>query len=521
MSLLGQARRTLMTATGFGAVFAHRDELLAERNRLSADLSKLHADHETLRQEHASFQRQLAVAGVLTGSPDAPMRNLAASINSSIHLPSATFFHIVDQRREQFLETKPTLADTLVAIKIINLLIAKHEYFRGSIATTARPVGFMLDPANQCHLGCPSCTNTYNREYSETNFNQWPRGLMSNDTFEKLIGETGPYAFTAHFYNNHEPLLNKQTPAFVRRAADMRIRTFISTNLSFRKIDAEAIVKSGLQDLMVAIDGVSQGVYERYRKGGNVEWVLNNVRAIVAAKEKLNSRTPALRWQYLTFEHNVHEVPEAIRLADEIGFNTFNLGTPNAVSEDDPTVTSVEYKGPAEHRAVTLRPWVPLVFNGDLEHYRDVIQTAIGESAVERWQEQTGGVEQENAKTKDRCDWLNLAVISDANGRIMSCCNADYKILGNLNLSNIATSGGNLMNSGDYRMARKFLFDPATAKAENIGVPDRQQVICARCPARPRPQIGLDAVAGYAVETSTLAHPDMKFLHDWSMHTSV
>jgi hypothetical protein len=77
-------------------------------------------------------------------------------------------------------------------------------------------------------------------------------------------------------------------------------------------------------------------VYERYRRGGRIEWVLDNARAIVAAKRPLKSPPPFMRWQYLTFEHNIHEIGAALELAREIGFDSFNLATPNEVSFDDP-----------------------------------------------------------------------------------------------------------------------------------------------------------------------------------------
>ena len=60
------------------------------------------------------------------------------------------------------MRSQAALAHALIGVKVINLLIAKHEYLRSSVATCARPIGFMLDPANQCHLGCPSCVNSYN-----------------------------------------------------------------------------------------------------------------------------------------------------------------------------------------------------------------------------------------------------------------------------------------------------------------------------------------------------------------------
>jgi hypothetical protein len=96
-------------------------------------------------------------------------------------------------------------------------------------------------------------------------------------------------------------------------------------------------------------------------------------------------------------------------------------------------------------------------------------------------------------------------------GRIVPSCNGDYKASGRFVLSKVETADGNIMNSADYRAARQVLVDPDSA-----GTTD---VICAHCPARPKPQIGLDAVATYLADLPALAADDMVFLHDWSRHS--
>jgi hypothetical protein len=141
---------------------------------------------------------------------------------------------------------------------------------------------------------------------------------------------------------------------------------------------------------MVAADGATQPVYERYRRGGRIEWVLENARVIAAAKRRCGSSTPILRWQYLTFAHNVQEIPGAIELARDIGFDTFTLATPNEVSCDDPSIECVEYPG---ERCVEFRPSPELPFTSDLSPYRDMIEGALSESAIERWQRATDGQE--------------------------------------------------------------------------------------------------------------------------------
>jgi pyruvate-formate lyase-activating enzyme len=253
------------------------------------------------------------------------------------------FLSAIDIAKIKFGRANKSLAAHLRAIKAFNLLVNKHEYLKFAVQKVGRPSGFMLDTVNACQLGCPSCQHTVNAKWAAMTYTPIPAGSLKPDTFDMLMSRVGLYAYTGHFYNNSEPFLNKRTPEYLRKANLFRIRTMISSNMSIPKLDAEAIVASGLDILMTAIDGTTQAIYERYRKGGKLELVFDNVRNIVAAKKRLGSNTPHLRWQFLTFEHNVHQIDDAIKMARALGYDSFNVATPYDVSMDDPSVKAVDH----------------------------------------------------------------------------------------------------------------------------------------------------------------------------------
>jgi MoaA/NifB/PqqE/SkfB family radical SAM enzyme len=351
-----------------------------------------------------------------------------------------------------------------------------------------------------------------NPDFYAATFKVRPMGLMKQDVFSSFINENGLTSFAGHFYNNHEPFLNKRTPDYVRVASDLRIETLISSNLSFSKIDAEAIVASGLKELMVAIDGVTQETYEKYRRGGKIEWVLANARAIAQAKIKLGSATPRLRWQYLTFAHNLHEVPAAIKLAREIGFDTFNLASPHDVSADDPNVVAVEYPGGPDSMAQVFSEPVPFAFTGNLAPYAEAIETRLEENAEAGWLEKTGGIDQ-YSETKDRCDWLYLAPTIDGAGRVDPCCIPDHAGDWTFQFRSLPADAANIMSLPDYEAGRLAVIDPQRLMKE-IG--DKKAPRCHGCHYRPRPQVGLGAIGGYVLNAPELAN--MPFLHGWSAH---
>src|SRR5262249_53553155 len=153
---------------------------------------------------------------------------------------------------------------------------------------------------------------------------------------DALLNRYGPYAIHLVLCNYGEPLLNAQTPKFIRRAKRYLIQTVLSTNFSIGRFDSEAYVESGLDFIVLSIDGATQSIYERYRKNGNLALVYENIQKLVRAKRALGKGTPVIEWQFLAFEHNAHEIPLAIDTARRLGVNQFALRAPFDVSWDDP-----------------------------------------------------------------------------------------------------------------------------------------------------------------------------------------
>ena len=72
-------------------------------------------------------------------------------------------------------------------------------------------------------------------------------------------------------------------------AASKKIYTATSTNAHYLNDEnARRTIESGLDRLIISIDGTTQDVYEQYRIGGQLEKVLEGTRNIVKWKKKLN-----------------------------------------------------------------------------------------------------------------------------------------------------------------------------------------------------------------------------------------
>lgn len=130
------------------------------------------------------------------------------------------------------------------------------------------------------------------------------------------------------FYFQGEPYINPNFLEMVNHAHKKGIYTITSTNGHFLNDEnSKKTIESGLDRLIISVDGTTQEVYENYRKAGNLETVLQGARNIVKWKKKLKSSTPHIIFQFLVVKPNEHQIPEIYKLAEEIGIDEVKLKT--------------------------------------------------------------------------------------------------------------------------------------------------------------------------------------------------
>jgi pyruvate-formate lyase-activating enzyme len=186
-----------------------------------------------------------------------------------------------------------------LTLKILNICLAKYHLNARSTAVLSRPYGLVVDPSDMCQLACTGCVHSDRSELLQ--IFDWRKGTLPEDRFAALLQRYGPYAIGVYFCNYGEPLLNLNTPKLIRMAKNYLMGTALSTSLSVKRLDADAYIASGLDFMVLSIDGATQPVYERFRRNGNLELVFDNVRKLVDAKRRLGKRTPVLSWNFLAF----------------------------------------------------------------------------------------------------------------------------------------------------------------------------------------------------------------------------
>ena len=183
------------------------------------------------------------------------------------------------------------------------------------------PMTISVEPTTACNLRCPECPSGLRSFTRDT-------GNMKEDFFRKLIDDMGRKLTWLIFYFQGEPYINSKFLDMVSYAHMKGIYTITSTNGHFlHPENARKTVASGLDRILISVDGATQDVYEQYRIEGKLETVLQGARNLVQAKKDANSNTPHIVFQMLVVKPNEHQIDTIKKLAKEIGVDEVKLKT--------------------------------------------------------------------------------------------------------------------------------------------------------------------------------------------------
>jgi radical SAM protein with 4Fe4S-binding SPASM domain len=183
------------------------------------------------------------------------------------------------------------------------------------------PISISFEPTTSCNLRCPECPSGL-RSFTR------PTGMLEDDLFKKIIDDIHRQLWYLIFYFQGEPYLHPKFLDLVKYASSKGIYTATSTNAHYlTDANARKTVESGLDRLIISIDGTTQEVYEQYRIGGKLEKVLEGTRNIVKWKKELKSSTPHIIFQFLVVKPNEHQIAEVEQIAKELGVDEIGLKT--------------------------------------------------------------------------------------------------------------------------------------------------------------------------------------------------
>jgi len=214
---------------------------------------------------------------------------------------------------------------TITAKRLTNALLVYIGFYFSRFFKSAKPWGMpislSIEPTTACNLGCPECPSGLKQFSRDT-------GNLKSENFNRWLDQLSPTLSYLNFYFQGEPFIHNDILQFISKASQAGIYTSTSTNAHFiTEKRATEIVQSGLDRILISIDGTTQEVYEQYRVHGSLQKVLDGTKHLVEARKNLNSKTPHIIFQFLVVRPNEHQIEEAKQLAneykvDEIRFKT-------------------------------------------------------------------------------------------------------------------------------------------------------------------------------------------------------
>ncbi len=186
------------------------------------------------------------------------------------------------------------------------------------------PFSVSVEPTTACNLSCPECISGLKSFTRAT-------GSINTGFFKQLVDGMHQKLLYLNFYFQGEPYLHKGLFEMISYTSSKGIYTSTSTNAHFLDDErARLTVESGLDRLIISIDGTDQETYEHYRKGGNLEMVLAGTANLISWKKKLKRKTPYVVFQFLVVRPNEHQIEEIKQLArligvDDIWFKTAQI----------------------------------------------------------------------------------------------------------------------------------------------------------------------------------------------------
>lgn len=209
--------------------------------------------------------------------------------------------------------------------KIWNLLVVQSAYYVSLVTKNpvvwGSPFSISMEPTTSCNLRCPECPSGL-RQFSRNT------GILSFELYQKIADQIGSKLIYMILYFQGEPFLNPSFFEIVKDARSRRIYTATSTNAHFLTEDnARKTIASGLDRLIVSLDGIGQETYSKYRVGGRYERVIEGIKTLMEQKEKMKSRTPHVVLQFIVFRTNEHQIEEVRALSKKLGVDELQLKT--------------------------------------------------------------------------------------------------------------------------------------------------------------------------------------------------
>ncbi|MCB0365186.1 MAG: radical SAM protein [Bdellovibrionaceae bacterium] len=185
----------------------------------------------------------------------------------------------------------------------------------------AHPKMIRIEASSYCQLKCPACPTAQGDIHKSIVGSKF----LKFEDFKRIV-DAADWIMEIELSNWGEIFLNPEIVKIFNYAYKKGIDLVAYNGVNFNTVKDEALeglVKYKVKALTCSIDGASQETYVQYRRRGNFDQVIANIRRLNEFKKAYNSEYPRLTWQFVLFQHNKHELEAARAMAKELGMEFY------------------------------------------------------------------------------------------------------------------------------------------------------------------------------------------------------
>ncbi len=183
------------------------------------------------------------------------------------------------------------------------------ELEAGETVLQSYPRRLVFELTNACNLNCIMCGR------NAADFKQTVFDMEVFKSFEPLMDTIEEVTLMGW----GEPTIHPHFIEMLEIIDKHSARKYFCTNgMNLKKIK-DAIFDYHVDVFAVSLDGATDETNSRIRRGSKIEQITQNLKEIVAIKKERGLKYPWINFVFCAMKSNIHELPDLVRLAAEIG----------------------------------------------------------------------------------------------------------------------------------------------------------------------------------------------------------
>ncbi|MFQ5786985.1 MAG: radical SAM/SPASM domain-containing protein [Thermodesulfobacteriota bacterium] len=190
-----------------------------------------------------------------------------------------------------------------------------YSYYTNNHAVGAYPMQVGIELTNNCNLRCKMCPHPRMARQ---------KGFITKGIFKKIIDEIKGKSEFVYLYGMGESLIHPEFFELADYVKNSGLKTSVSTNITLLTEEkSQKLLESGIDFIVLALDGVNKETYEKIRIGGKFEENLKRIKYFLQLKNKLKAKCH-VDVQFILMNDNKEEAESTSKLFSKAERSSIN-----------------------------------------------------------------------------------------------------------------------------------------------------------------------------------------------------